>query len=43
MADAKLAPCQDIKGRLWDAPWMFKDERSEQHIPERLIVMATRN
>ena len=22
--DAKLAPCQDIKGRLWDVLWMFK-------------------
>jgi hypothetical protein len=22
--DAKLAPCQDIKGRLWDVLWMLK-------------------
>ena len=41
--DEKLAPCQDIKGRLWDVLWMLKGELSEQHIRERLIVVATSN
>ncbi|MFZ1935813.1 MAG: DUF6573 family protein [Thermoguttaceae bacterium] len=34
----KLAPCQDIKGRLWDVLWMLKAEIRRIQIPAKGTV-----
>lgn len=38
----KLAPCQDIKGRLWDVLWMLKQAIRTHRGPTNLIRFSLR-
>jgi hypothetical protein len=39
---AKLAPCQDIKGRLWDVLWMFKLAIRRTQAPRDVLHFSLR-
>jgi hypothetical protein len=40
--DAKLAPCQDIKGRLWDVLWMLKLAIRRTQTPRAVLHFSLR-